>query len=492
MVATDSLLAERALLAALQGDADSWRNRLADIRSLDNAPAPAWRPGDVGLAVFQAEQAAAAVAEHAGRLADSLGEAAQNYGDAERMLTLLLRSSSALAAHTAGRFAPLLSILALPALTSAALVVSVLRWLAPGLSPAPADARGGGGRAGKARGARQQDAEWFRIPPEVVSDPVFVQAVRVLVSSIDDAAAGAAGVPLPVSFTLGDEGFGLLGVSASARSVLGLVRPLGPFRETPIRVERTAVRRAPPPRGLAGLARRIPRASPGAPQVRIERYGSTRPVWVVYSGGTIDWSPIASTEPWDLTSNISSVADHQSGSYRTVVQAMKAAGVQPGDRVVQVGHSQGGLVAAQVAASAEFDTVAVATFGAPAGQVDVPAEVPMIATEHTDDLVPALGGTPNDATGADNRHLVVRREAFATGELPQGESVPAHNLAVYEETARLEDASEEPRIVAFRSDLAELLGSEPGETSWWRGTRVVGSTGGEADAVVSSSATGGG
>lgn len=472
MVATDELLAEAAELRLLQRDAVDWRDRLTRIRMLDDTPAPAWEPGDVDLAVFRAEQAAVRVEDRSGRLADSLREAAENYGNAERTLGLLLRCTSALTAYTVGRFAPLVALLALPAASSALLISTVLGWLVPGWRLGARESDGhdpGPGPGGESAG----DAEdWLSEHREILSDPLFVQAVRVLASSVDDAAAGAAGVPFPVSFSAGDEGLGLLGVPTSALGLLALGHPIGMLRETRVMVRRTAVDRAPPPRGLADLARRIPRAAPGAPQVRIERYGTARPVWVVYAGGTIDWSATAAGEPWDLTSNVASVADRQSGSYRTVVQAMTKAGIRPGDRVVQVGHSQGGLVAAQVAASAGFTTVAVATFGAPAGQVAVPPELPMIATEHSDDLVPALGGTPRDVTGEDNRHLVVRREAFTTGELPEGEYLPAHNMDAYEETARLEDASAEPRIASFRANLVALVGNDPGEVTLWRGVRT--------------------
>jgi hypothetical protein len=460
-VATDELFAEAALMRELQRTAADWQCRLTRIRRLDDTPAPMWRTDDAGLGIFRAEQAAGAVAGHAGRLSDSLDTAAENYGEAERALDLLLRSTSALAAHTAGRFAPLLALLALPAASSTLMLWTALQWLFPAF-----------GSGAAARSPTRGPGAWFREHPEILSDPMFVQAVRLLVSSADDAASGSLAVPFPVSFALGDEGLGVLGASASALGVVGLAQPVGGLRETRVTVRRTAVTHAPPPRGLADLAQRVPRASAGAPQVRVERYGTTRPVWVVYAGGTVDWSAAATGEPWDLTSNLALVAERDSGSYRAVEQAMREAGVRAGDPVVQVGHSQGGLVAARIAASADFNTVAVATFGAPAGQVAVPPEIPMIATEHSDDLVPALGGTPRDATGAGNQHLVVRREAFAGAAPPGGEAVPAHNLDAYEQTARLEDLSDEPRIVAFRENLAELVGDEPGEVTLWRGIRT--------------------
>jgi hypothetical protein len=210
------------------------------------------------------------------------------------------------------------------------------------------------------------------------------------------------------------------------------------------------------------------------PQIRIERYGAVaRPAWVVYVGGTAAWSPVAGKDPWDMTSNVAAVAEQSSGSYRAVVEAMHEAGVSRADPVIGVGHSQGGLLVAQLAASEEFNTVALATFGAPAGQVMIPDAVPVIAAEHSDDLVPALGGAPRDTTGEGNHHVVVRREVFADRDPPPGEALPAHRMDRYRETAAMIDASPENRLNEFRSVLRSTVGSAPGEATFWRATREV-------------------
>jgi len=299
---------------------------------------------------------------------------------------------------------------------------------------------------------------------------VLVAALRVIVSSIDDTAAGALGVPLSVSMALGDEGAGILGVTTSAAGVLAAARAVGALREAPVAVARVGrPRPARPPTGFGDLAARIPAVSAGGPQVRIERYGgAAKPAWLVYIGGTAEWSPVAAGEPWDLTSDLTAVADQGAGSYRAVVQAMREAGIRPSDAVIPVGHSQGGLVAAQVAASGEFNTVAVATFGAPVGQVPVPDGLPTVAVEHSDDLVPALGGADRDPAA----RLTVRREVYANAPVP-GSPLPAHSLVNYRETARLVDASAEPRLADFRSLVTTLVGTAPGETSRWRGSRLV-------------------
>jgi len=281
-------------------------------------------------------------------------------------------------------------------------------------------------------------------------------------------AAGAVGVPFPVSAALGDEGAGLFGVTTTAAGTLAVARSIGMLRETPVTVTRVGKPRpARPPGGFADLAARIPRVSTGGPQVRIERYGGAADAaWLVYIGGTAEWSPVSAGEPWDMTSNITAVAEQGAGSYRAVVQAMHEAGIRPTDAVIPVGHSQGGLVAAQLAAAGEFNTVAVATFGAPVAQVPVPPGLPVIAVEHSEDLVPALGGATRDAEA----RLTVRRELYADAAVPAS-PLPAHGLVTYRETARLIDASPAPALADFRTLLAATVGTAPGVASRWRGTR---------------------
>jgi pimeloyl-ACP methyl ester carboxylesterase len=317
-----------------------------------------------------------------------------------------------------------------------------------------------------------------------------VELVRRLVSSTDDAAAGVVGLPWPASFVLGEEGLGLHGVGTSAAGIMAAAGSLGYLRETPVTVRRFPapgmnVPLVLPPAGFGDLANRIPQISPGGPQLLIERYGAPgQAEWVVYIGGTVSWNPEATAEPWDLTSNLAAVADSGSpnsgsGSYRAVVQAMEQAGIGADDPVIMVGHSQGGLVAAQVAASGTFSTAAIATFGAPTAQLDLPPGIPVVFVEHSDDLVPALGGMPHlgpaagAAVGAAAAvRLTVRREVYATAPVPVGQALPAHNLAAYRDTGVLMDESPEPRLGRFQERLTRLVGTQPGTSSRWRGTRV--------------------
>lgn len=477
LVATDALLAEAAALRTLQADADSWRTRLARIRALESTPTPAvrWTDADPGLGLLRSDTVIAEIAERSRTLADALVTAAEEYGRVERAVERASGFAGAWLGYWVGRAAPLMLLGALPNLTAVALGALVGRALFGG--------------------SAVDVAEWFQKNPGLLSDPAVVAAVRVLVSSADDATVGALGLPFPAALELGDEGLGLLGISTSAAAALLMVRPLGLLRETPVSVYRVtptgsaahpAVLAALPPAGFGDLAARIPEAKKDAPHIRIERYpGSpgSRPSWIVYIGGTAEWDPAGTGQPFDLTSDVSGAAAGEggsgsrgptilgpSGSYRAVVEAMRAAGVQPQDPVLPVGHSLGGQIAVQVAESGEFNTVGVVSFGGPTAELAIPAGVETVAVEHTDDLVPAFGGLPGDV---DDR-VLVRTRAFAPGEAPAGQALPAHALTSYQATARLMDGSSEPNLLRFRDTLAGVNGTGPAEVTRWRGIRVSG------------------
>lgn len=111
-------------------------------------------------------------------------------------------------------------------------------------------------------------------------------------------------------------------------------------------------------------------------------------------------------------------------------------GIDSSSPVTLTGYSQGGVIAAQVAASGDFAVDGLLTVGAPAGQVSVPHDIPYLAIEHSNDLVPALGGT-----FASSSPVIVRRQLF-DGPPPASELIlPAHQLSNYLDTARLVDAS---------------------------------------------------
>jgi hypothetical protein len=245
--------------------------------------------------------------------------------------------------------------------------------------------------------------------------------------------------------------------------------PGAEFEETPVAVHAAGSGTpgsARAPQGFADLARRIPPADAGQPQVRVERYelpdGELH--WIVYVAGTVEWSPLPSDEPWDLTSDVVGVSGGSAGSSRAALLALQSAGWQPGQPVIPVGHSQGGMVATAIATSGLAPAPLLVTFGSPTAGVPVPGGVLDVAVEHTDDPVPALGGSPQPLL--DPRLLV--REAAPSS--PDGEG--PHAMSGYRQTAAEMDSSSDARLVAARSTLAGFTGGQHAKVTLWNGERV--------------------
>lgn len=213
--------------------------------------------------------------------------------------------------------------------------------------------------------------------------------------------------------------------------------------ETPVTVTSVSSDVSTPPSATADLVSRIPRSGEDGPQIRIERYGGTDPVYYVYLGGTMDSGLNATTEPWDMTSNVEALAARDAGSQRATVQAMRLAGIEADDHVIMVGHSQGGLVAARIAESEQFRVSTLVTVGAPIHTVKVPATTQVLAIEHREDVIPMLSGVASAAALATT--LTVRRSVAGSATSP-GDPLPAHNLSRYIETAREIDRSGDARL----------------------------------------------
>jgi hypothetical protein len=388
--------------------------------------------------------------------AHSLRWAADAYGEAERLSERAARTVSASLGYTAGLYLPVLGLLATGALVSFAIPGLITLALVPG----------------GAHAVKNQAGEWMSRHRAALLDPSVVAIVRASVSSIDDGAGGVLHVPPGVVQLLGDDGLGITGVATSAAAVSILGGRIGPFAETPVRVTPIADDVATEPRGIVERFDRIPRPSEsnGGAQVRIDRieHGGKPDSFEVYISGTVTFDPQPTTEPWDLTSNIAGVGELPAGSYRAVAEAMQLAGVTSSTPVVFTGHSQGGLVATALAASGDYATAGLVTMGAPGSHIDVAGDFPVIAFEHTDDLVPALSGYRRDHDA-----VVVERRAFAEGAVLPDSPLASHERSAYRQTAQLaEGASDERLVAAMRAIDATTSGTTRVTSHYYRAERV--------------------
>ncbi|MFC6705056.1 hypothetical protein [Flexivirga alba] len=161
--------------------------------------------------------------------------------------------------------------------------------------------------------------------------------------------------------------------------------------------------------------------------------------WVVAIPGTSHWNMHSDHGPSATAANLASMAGTGSSLYpaigKAVGAAMKEAGVAPGSEPVMLtGHSQGGIVAARLAADHhfrdKFDVTEVVTAGSPIARIAIPKSVNVLSVENIHDPVPRADGMPNPDTT--NRTNIVC-------ETPKGEKlnglVDAHDASRYTRSA---------------------------------------------------------
>jgi pimeloyl-ACP methyl ester carboxylesterase len=205
---------------------------------------------------------------------------------------------------------------------------------------------------------------------------------------------------------------------------------------------------------------RIPAVEPGQAQVRIEK---TPAAAFVYVGGTVTGQFFGGQEPWDMSSNILAMGGQTSDSERGVRKAISAAGVAASDRIVIVGHSQGGLLAQRIAADPALNVRDVVLVGSPQSPEGVPGNVHVVALENRNDPITALGGA-----GANTRADVTAERTPAIGA---GDALAAHHLEAYRGVARDFDASSNPAAMGAARQV--FPGEDGGcQATDWRIDRV--------------------
>lgn len=454
-VASGSLLADAQALERVRDDVGRIAGELALIDA--SVSASALRRADAPLSALEAERqldrAQAQLGEaraRAATLAALLRVSAQGYGRAEHAAQQLTRQLAADLGYGIGFLAPYAIAMIAPALPAVLVALLAGALLVPG-GPAAIP------------GALEN---WLKHNNRLLTNPLTVQLIRAGVMSIDDVIGGALGIRPEFVRMLGDGGLGVTGVDTSARLFATVGSAVGLLAESAVVARSTTTSRI--ARAPAGLAERIDRmpqritdddGEAHGSHIRIERYempaGADR--YEVYITGTADFSPVSGAEAFDLTSDVTGVAGLPAGAMRAVRQAMDEAGITAESPVQFNGYSQGGLIAVSLAASGDYNTQGVFTAGAPTAQLEVPHGIAAVELEHTDDIVPALGGQR-----VDNTALVVEREAYAGRELPDGVAVPAHSRVLYRETAVLADRAASAQL---QDAIGRLDGFASGSTS---------------------------
>lgn len=192
--------------------------------------------------------------------------------------------------------------------------------------------------------------------------------------------------------------------------------------------------------------------------------------YIVQIPGTQEWGPQRGTNPVDLTTNVRLMAGDSTLMQQQVAEAMRQAGIRPGDPVMLTGHSQGGITAASLASDPafrqEFAVQSVVTGGSPIARFDIPSDVSVLSLEHGQDAVPMLEGRENP----DRPSWVTIERDLGTardGVLPDASVGAAHGTDVYAQTGAMVDASDDPSVQAWRDGAQQFLSGQPGSVTRW-------------------------
>lgn len=197
---------------------------------------------------------------------------------------------------------------------------------------------------------------------------------------------------------------------------------------------------------------------PAAAEFEILRHdtpGRERPSWSVVMRGTQETIPGAAN-PKNMTANFATVAGAYSDEHVAVQIALADAGAEPADAVEFVGHSQGGLTAAALAAdpqvNSRYQVAAVVTAGSPIGNLDIPPSTPLMAFENTADIIPGLEGRFNRTSA---NHITV----YSGSEDIDGFFGP-HSLDGYISDAEVAGEQGNSQVESWHEKRARTLGLE--------------------------------
>lgn len=186
--------------------------------------------------------------------------------------------------------------------------------------------------------------------------------------------------------------------------------------------------------------------------------------WVVSLPSTQDWEL-----PWDggdtgamndRDSNLALLMDNpllRTAYERAVLQAMSDAGVPAGADVVLTGFSQGGIMAANLAADGTFpyNTVGVVTNGSPVDSFDVPSNIPVYAFQHATDVVPMLDGEVIGGTPSNVHQIVLPDPAGSHGFSAHDNGKYAESVAAWEQNYQAIHGSTPPDIDLFMGEVID-------------------------------------
>ena len=282
--------------------------------------------------------------------------------------------------------------------------------------------------------------------------PGFSERINYLLAALQNAAKEYFDGEALVAKELTD--IGLVSAPVFAAGLIAIGNEAGLVREGPAVAKEIRRFARGAPETLAQLARRTAMIDrPG--RIAIEQYGN---IFIAYIPGTQNWLPLAGKNPLDLTSNLHAMKGAGlAASEKGLGLALQKSGAGANSKIYLVGHSQGGMVAANMALR-DSRVAGIVTFGAPISQVAGQLKIPVVAIEHSNDVVPKLGLKANPLL--ENITTVVREVPIAQ---PVDALVEAHDISNYAKTAELADDSTEYGLKRVREQLLTGIGAGVGE-----------------------------
>lgn len=189
--------------------------------------------------------------------------------------------------------------------------------------------------------------------------------------------------------------------------------------------------------------------------------------WVVQVPGTHGSWFEGGTVPMDWPANVSLMLAATSASSvaaATALDRAQAGRARAGDRVVLVGHSQGGIVAAALASDPGFRrrhrVTHVLTAGSPIDQFPIPDTTEVLSLQHRGDPVHVLDVSPPP----DRRSWTTVLATPGAAGRGRGGPLAAHELSGYRVTATAVDRSDDLSLRRWRAGLAPVLTARAGST----------------------------
>lgn len=173
---------------------------------------------------------------------------------------------------------------------------------------------------------------------------------------------------------------------------------------------------------------------------------------VVYIPGTQTLGLGDGVNPLDMASNIQAIASPGlAASEKAVLLAMQQAGIESNDDVILVGHSQGGMVAGNLAAfPSGYVAAGLVAFGAPLAHLKN-LKAPVMAIEHVNDPVPNLSGKANPI----KRNWVTVQRISEKSE--SNALMFSHSLKSYRNTTSAIDVSSDVGIRNIKGEIFQKL-----------------------------------